>query len=69
MIQALVSMRHDARLTQMQLARKLNREQNFVARTELGERRLDVIEFWEYCRACEANPNKIACVIFDQFED
>jgi len=52
----------------MQLAQRLGREQNFIARTELGERRLDVIEFWEYCKACEADPQKVSQSLFEAFK-
>lgn len=36
--------RHDRKLTQAELAERLGRPQSFVAKTESGERRLDVIE-------------------------
>ena len=39
---------------------KLGREHNRVGRLELGERRLDVIEFYWLCKACGANPEKTA---------
>ena len=38
-------MRKTADVTQRQLAQKLGREHNMVGRLELGERRLDVVEF------------------------
>ena len=37
--------RKKAGLTQVQLAQKLSRPQSFVSKYELGERRLDVVEF------------------------
>lgn len=52
----LVAMRNQAGLTQRQLADKLGRERSFVARLELGERRLDVVEFFWICQACRMNP-------------
>ena len=54
----LVAMRKAAVLTQRQLAKKLNREHSFVSRIELGERRLDVVEFYWVCLACEHDPTK-----------
>lgn len=45
-------MRKAAGLTQRQLAQRLGREQNFVARVETGQRRLDVIELATIYRAC-----------------
>jgi DNA-binding XRE family transcriptional regulator len=47
----LVAMREAAGLTQRELAAKLGRERSFVSRIELGERRLDVVEFYWVCRA------------------
>ncbi len=32
---------------------------NFVAKMELGERRLDVVEFVKFCRALGTNPQKM----------
>jgi transcriptional regulator with XRE-family HTH domain len=52
----LVEMRKKAGLTQRQLAARLKREPSFVARIEQGERRLDVVEFYWVCAACEADP-------------
>lgn len=37
--------RKDAGITQQQLAAKLGQRQTFVSKVELGERRLDVVEF------------------------
>ena len=54
--QMLVAMRKMAGLTQRQLADKLERERSFIARLELGERRLDVVEFFWICKACGINP-------------
>jgi transcriptional regulator with XRE-family HTH domain len=43
-------------LTQQQLAGELTKPQSFVAKVELGERRLDVIEFLTVCEALGINP-------------
>jgi transcriptional regulator with XRE-family HTH domain len=58
--ETLVEMRQKAGLTQRQLAAKLNRERNFIGRLELGERRLDVVEFYWICTACGLNPDTTA---------
>ena len=63
----LVAMRVDAKLTQRQLAEKLHRERSFVSRIELGERRLDVVEFYWVCRACGCDPEQEAKDIMRQF--
>ena len=43
--------RVDAGLTQSELASLLSRDQTFVSKYESGERRLDVLELREVCRA------------------
>lgn len=63
----LVSMRQAAGLSQRELADRLGRERSFVARVELGERRLDVVEFFWYCRACGRNAEKLARELMKEF--
>ena len=48
---ALRSARTSSGLTQVELARRLGKRQAFVSKVELGERRLDVIELADICRA------------------
>ena len=48
--------RKTARLTQAELAGRLNRPQSFVSKYERGERRLDVVEFGEVARAIGLDP-------------
>ena len=62
----LVGLRTKARLTQRQLAGKLDRERSLVGRLELGERRLDLVEFFWFCCACEADPAKEAARLMRQ---
>jgi len=49
-------MREDAGLTQETLAKRLKRTRTYVTKCELGERRLDVLEWIEFCRACRVDP-------------
>ena len=56
----IAALRTKAGLTQRQLASKLGRERSLVGRLELGERRLDMVEFFWICRACNAKPAKEA---------
>jgi len=52
----LVEARREKNLTQAQLAGKLKKPQSFVSKYELGERRLDLIEFLEVARSLGINP-------------
>jgi transcriptional regulator with XRE-family HTH domain len=66
--QRLASLRKAAGLTQRQLAERLKRERSLIGRLELGERRLDPVEFFWFCRACDVNPAKEAGRLMRQFE-
>jgi len=52
----LIAKRHALRLTQAELAVRLDRPQSFVSKYETGERRLDVIELIEVAEALGADP-------------
>jgi transcriptional regulator with XRE-family HTH domain len=45
--------RLDRKLTQVELAERLERPQSFVSKYECGERRLDLVELSEVCDALE----------------
>lgn len=64
----LFALRTKAGLTQRQLAERLHRERSLVGRLELGERRLDVVEFFWLCRACGADPVKEAAALMRQLQ-
>jgi len=55
----LVEARDAAGLTQVELARRLDRPQSFVSKYENGERRLDVIEFMAVTGALGIEPRSI----------
>ncbi len=61
----LVAERKAAGLTQQALANKLNRRQSYVSKFELGERRLDVVEFLEVLRAIGLEP----CTFLKRIQD
>ncbi len=46
-------------MTQTALADKLGRPQSFVSKYERGERKLDVIEFVQVCRALGVDPSEL----------
>ena len=51
-------MRADAGLTQRALAEKLGMHNTMVHRSEIGDRRIDPVEFAAWCRACGVDPGK-----------
>lgn len=55
-MQVLIETRREARITQQELADRLNRSQSYVAKVETGERRLDVVEFIEWAEGIGASP-------------
>lgn len=65
----LAALRKGAGLTQRQLAEKLGREHSLVGRLELGERRLDMVEFYQLCRACKVEPDTTARELMRKFKE
>jgi len=43
--------RVEANITQLELAKKLNKPQSFVSKYEAGERKLDIIEIYFICES------------------
>lgn len=64
LIDALVTARQRAGLTQQALADRLGKPQSFVAKFENRERRLDVVEFVAICRSVGADPSSIISTVF-----
>ena len=63
----LVAMREKAGMTQRGLAGKLGRERSFVSRVELGERRLDVVEFFWVVRELGQDPARAVGDLMREF--
>jgi transcriptional regulator with XRE-family HTH domain len=61
--------RKSAGFTQRVLAQKLGRERSFIAYCELGERRIDLAEFFWICKACDASPSDEAFKLMSTFEN
>jgi transcriptional regulator with XRE-family HTH domain len=49
-------LREEAGLTQRDIGEILNRPQSWVYNCESGNRRVDVAEFCDWCRACKIQP-------------
>lgn len=52
------SWRAAAGLTQRELALKLKKPPSYVAKCEIGSRRIDPVEMLLWCRACGVSPTK-----------
>lgn len=63
LIEQLVNARKDLSLTQFQLATLLGKPQSYVAKVEGCERKLDVLEFIEWCKAVEQKASEYICQI------
>lgn len=50
------ALREAAGLTQRDLAKKLRMSHTLIHASEVAERRVDVMEFADWCRACGADP-------------
>lgn len=46
-------------VTQQELARRLGKPQSYVSKAEMGERRLDVVEYLHFMRAIEGEPHAL----------
>lgn len=51
MLRNLIALRKERGVSQVELARRLGKEQPFISRIERGERRIDVVEFYALARA------------------
>ncbi len=60
---ALVNARKQAGITQQRLANALEKPQSYIAKIEKCERRLDVLEFIEWCEALRLKPADIIKII------
>lgn len=57
--QLLRKAREEAKITQAELGARLNKPQSYIYKNESGERRVDIIEFFEIMDALNKNPYDI----------
>ncbi len=55
----LAAARKGARMTQQELARRLGKPQSFVSAYENGQRRIDLLEFFQIAEALKVDPQKV----------
>jgi transcriptional regulator with XRE-family HTH domain len=55
---AVVDLRRRRQMTQRDLAQAIGREQNYIARIETCQRRVDIVEWIKLCQACGTDPAK-----------
>lgn len=56
---ALIAARQKNNLTQQEVASRIGKQQSYVSKYESGERRLDVVEFLDVCKALGVKPISI----------
>ena len=55
----MVKLRKDKKVTQTQLAQQLGKPQSYVAKIETLERKLDIVEFVDWCNAIGQSPSEL----------
>lgn len=63
MLLCLIDARKASEVTQVELAKRLGLHQSYVSKFESGDRRIDVVEFLQICRALNADPLAIVATI------
>ena len=64
----LIKTRKDLGLSQRDLAEKLGITHSIIGKIETGDRRLDVIEFYEYTKALELVPSETLFLLFHEHQ-
>jgi len=62
----LIKARKDINLSQRDLAEKLGVTHSIIGKIETGDRRLDVIEFYEYAKALDLIPSETLVLLFHE---
>lgn len=69
LIALLRDVRKELGVTQIELGKRLDNTQTFVSKVERGERRLDVVEFVEFCEAIGAETQAVLARFLAQRQD
>jgi transcriptional regulator with XRE-family HTH domain len=56
LVQTLVEARRRAGVTQVELARRMGKDQSFISLIERSQRRVDTLEFYAFARALGVDP-------------
>lgn len=63
LVQAMISARKAARMTQIDLSNALGCQQSLIARMESGQRRIDLLDVVRWARAVGADPRRFVDVV------
>ena len=55
----LIQKRNELDLTQRDLGARLSVHHTLIGKVETGDRRLDVVELLDYCKALEVDPHEV----------
>ena len=64
----LIKARKDLGLSQRDLAERLGITHSVIGKVETGDRRLDVVEFYEYTKALELVPSETLFLLFHEHQ-
>jgi transcriptional regulator with XRE-family HTH domain len=64
---ALIALRKERGISQVELAARLGKEQPFISRVERGERRIDVVEFYAIAQALGVDPATAYAKVIEGF--
>lgn len=67
LIHTLINLRKSQKLTQAELAQRLGKPQSYIAKVEVFERKLDILEFMVLCHCLNTKASEVIQVI-ENFE-
>ena len=68
-VDRLIQLRKKQGVSQVELARRLGKTQQFVSYVEKGERRVDVVEFYAFTKALGGDPVALFTEAIRDFEE